>query len=151
MHSREHWFALMDGRQVRLIRAGFTRGGRWHADEIDRLENQWEGDHQMGRPKMLANVAGRGGSPTHAASTQTEAEARKRFMRDASEWIKERLKEHGIGSLNVFAATKALGEWRQLRPDSLGNRLNEVECDLCSVPTSDLVDEARVREVLEGK
>jgi len=148
METGRKWFALMDDRQLRLVRADYVPGGRWRTEQVDALENEWEGRQEVGRPNSLANVAGRGGTPTHATPTETEKEQRLRFARDAADWIEPKLKEHQIETLHFFAAPRTLGAWRKVRPDRLEKGLREFDCDLCPVPTSELVNEARVREVL---
>jgi protein required for attachment to host cells len=144
-----NWLCLADARSCRLLRATRTNTGRWHVDEIDALENEWEDLKQHERPNELARLAERG-APSYADNGHQKEEERRRFARDAAAWIARHLNVHEIAALHLFAAPSMIGEIRAKADKRLWRLTKEHEADLNSIPRGDLVKHPAIKTALNG-
>jgi protein required for attachment to host cells len=144
-----NWLCLADARSCRLLKATRTNTGRWHLDEIDTIENEWEDSKQHERPNELARLVERG-TPSYADNGHQKEEERRRFARDAADWISKRLHRHEIASLHLFAAASMIGEIRAKADKKLWRRTTEHEADLNSIPQGKLVKHPAIRTALNG-
>lgn len=148
--TRARWFCLADKRSCRLLKAEFNSGGRWHIDEIEALENQWEDDKQHGRPETLASLPERGGAPSFAARPHQEEEEERRFANDAVEWIDKCVRSHDIDELQLFSSPSMIGRIRDAARKDLWSVMREHEANLNPMRTGELVKHPAIERVLQN-
>ena len=138
------WIAAVDARQARLLRCVPTRSG-WRIEEVGVLPNQWEDDHEHGRPTIL----GRGSTvtPPHmVAPGGQQAEALRRFARAVSAWLDDHAPARD-GELVVLAPPRFLGALRRYLGAS--RSVLQIERDIAHLRVAELVVHPAITEALE--
>jgi len=133
MRDATAWVFVVDAGRGRLLRCSSLPTGRYHVDEDESIEDDWQ-PHEHGRPSPRA---GRGG--TSYASRSHESEERlSRFARTVADWLDGRTRRHAIERLDLFAPPRFLGAWRQACSPQLAERIREHEGDLAWIPAGEL-------------
>jgi hypothetical protein len=118
----QNWIVTADNRRAVLFVCRRLPGGGLHLEELRKIENAHEGEHEHHRPSLFGGAERRGspgnssaraaphsGAPGH----QEEAEQRQ-FAAEVSDWLTRAAKELGMeaGRVSVFAGTRFLGVLR---------------------------------------
>jgi protein required for attachment to host cells len=127
------WVFCADGGKGTLWQCTTTSHGSCHVEKIDTIENELIG-HEHHRPSPLAGKNGK----SHAAAGHEKEEMFLRFVRKAHTWLCQRLDEHRIGSVTVFAAPQFLGAWRKIKSNGLSGKIDLHEADLTNLDSGAL-------------
>ncbi|MFG0285612.1 MAG: host attachment protein [Phycisphaerales bacterium JB039] len=138
------WIAAVDARHARLLRCVPTRTG-WRIEEVGELQNQWEDDHEHGRPTVLGH--GPATAPPHlVAPGGQQAESLRRFARDVSAWLASHAPARD-GELVILAPPRFLGA---LRPHlDLHRPVLQIEREVAHLRAAELAAHPAVTEILE--
>jgi protein required for attachment to host cells len=139
------WALLADSAGARLIECERTPGGSCHVEERDSLRAVPR-PHQRGRPTMT-----RDDGRTSSGEKQAVQDEMHRFARDLARWVSQRVKQHQIEGLTVFAPARFLGAIRQTRLEQLAGGVTEAHGELACMDTPALARQPLIRVMLLGK
>lgn len=137
------WVMLADAGCGRLLECNSAPLYRCHVEEVDRIENTWEG-HEHCRPSPLASKNGH----TYASLGHDSDEDLDRFARELAPWLQRQIADHGIDRLTFFAPPRLLGAFRKERPVQLGNCLEERHGDFVGLDVKQISNHPAIRELV---
>ncbi len=140
---RGAWVLLANMRCGRLLKCRSSARARCHVEEIDRVENTWEG-HEHGRPSPLAGKSGH----SYASEGHQRDEDLDRFARKVAIWLKPQISDHDIDRLTIFAPPRFLGAFRKIRIVQMDNCLEDRHEDLIDLDAKRLSDHRSIRELV---
>lgn len=140
--GESRWMVVVDTRRARLLSLGHTPWGRVRVEERAVLEEHWE-EREHHRPSMLS-----AGGRSFAQPTHEREERRRRFGREAVQWIERQLEQRRIDHAEVLCATSLLGELRHACPDSLAERIGVRACDVARLSPAQLASHPAVTNAL---
>lgn len=141
--NRRVWVLLCDEGCGRLLSCGPAPLGRCHVEEIDRIENTWEG-HEHGRPSPLTGKDGH----AYASLGHYMNERLDRFAREVAAWIEPQIRDHGIDRLSVFMAPRFLGAFRKARSEKIESRFEDHRQELVGLDVGELSDHPSICELV---
>lgn len=141
--KRTHWVFVVNANCGRLLYCNFDPLGHYYVEEVERIENTWEG-HERGRPSPLSGKS----SHAFASHGHDEEETLHRFAREVADWLKPQLSLHGIGHLVLFAPPRFLGAIRKCRTGRLSDDVDVRQGDLAVLNEQELSDHPAIQQVV---
>lgn len=149
--NSRHWIVTLGSRRARLIEAKPVPAGRWHAEQVDEIRNEWEDYHEHGRPEGLSKGRGtlaKSEGYSFAAGSRDEEEMRRRFARDVAAWLVRKLDRRDIETVDLFGPASLLRELRERLPRRVNGRIRAHQGQLNPIRVSDLPRHAAVSPIL---
>jgi len=145
MSTRAHdpWLFLVDLNRGRLLHLTVTEHDRPHIEETAHITNEWQAA-EHGRPSPLAGK----NSKTNASYPDSDEDRRHHFAKEVAKWLQHQVAQHNIEYLNLYAASKFLGELRKTIPDKLSKVVELHEGDLTNMPNTELRKHSAVTQLL---
>ncbi|MHC4996212.1 MAG: baeRF12 domain-containing protein [Planctomycetota bacterium] len=140
------WLLVTDAGACRLLRCKLTERGTPHVTEHESFRYD-DIDHQHGRPSSRVGVMGH----TYASEGHELDEELRRAAHYTVTWTEERVAQHGIKRLFVFAPARFLGALRAQWPDTLADRVSEFEADLTHLGAGKLQEHPLVRGLVTSE
>lgn len=137
------WFLVADATHGRLLNSGVAGVQRCHVEEVDRIENTWEG-HEQGRPSMLA---ARGTPSSYASRGHEVEEEQQRFAREVAGWLEGQIQRRGIDGVMIFAGPPFLGALRRACGANLGQRCEVKNANLAGLSAAELAGHPLILEL----
>ena len=137
------WVCAVDAGRGRLLRCEVVPPGRCHVDEQETIDWNWEA-HQHGRPSPRAGK----NSNSYASEGHEVEEDLKRFARQAAAWLEQKLDQHQMKELVLFAPPRFLGALRRVCPARLDGCLREHEADLTNHSAGTLSRHPAIQELV---
>ena len=141
--NRRAWVMLADAGCGRLLNCSSAPLDRCHVEEMDWIENTWEG-HEHGRPSPRAGKDGH----AYASQDHDNDEDLDRFARELAPWLERQVVDHGFDRLTFFAQPRLLGAFRKERSALLGNCLEDRHGDLVGLDMKQLANHPSIRELV---
>ncbi|MCW5756805.1 MAG: host attachment protein [Phycisphaeraceae bacterium] len=134
---REHWFVTADERGARLFSSASGGGGRLSIQQLDDLVNLTVVEHEHQRPSILGRGPSRSAMQHYAGTGHQDEEARHRFARPLAHWLAAHAFKAPRGVLDVFIATRMLGELRPVL-EHQGQRITLHQAELTRLSPGEL-------------
>ena len=104
------WVVLADIERAKLLLCGLTEHDRCHVETVDTIQNDWPGhDHPKSSP-LWKNTAISYGIEDNESMEETG-----RFVREVTDWLKRKMKTHGITSIVILAPPRFVGVFRKTK------------------------------------
>lgn len=136
----QRWFVAVDARQAKLFSIEPINSGvveRWHVDLRSTLDNTWLAVHEHHRPSALGRGPMANAAQRFASLGHEEEELHRRFARDIGGWIRQRINDHRIDALRVFAPPELMNLVR-CETKGVGGSIALVECELATFSPGEL-------------
>jgi len=140
--ERTHWVFVVNALHGRLLHCCMDSLGHCYVEEVDRIENNWEG-RERGRPSPLSDKAG------HAYASQGHGaqEDLCRFAREVANWLELQTSFHRMDSSVLFAPPRFLGAIRKCKPKGFSHHVDARQGDLAGLEEQELSNHPAVRQV----
>lgn len=136
------WLLITDAGVSRLFHCQVTELGTPHLTEHESF-HYTSTDHQHGRPSARTGESGH----TYASEGHEADEELRRAAQGTTTWAQERVDQHHIDRLCVFAPARFMGALREHWPTKLTDRVREFEADLTHLDVGKLADHPKIREI----
>lgn len=139
----DQWLAVTDNRWAKLVQCTRTKGGRWHAEEVETIQSGWEKHQNRQEPPA------KGEKPEHAPGwAHKKEEETKRFSHEVAAWLEKLSHDRNISHFSVFAPDHFLGPLRTSWSARLKPMVAEQAVDLTHLKVAELVDHPKVAMIL---
>ena len=103
------WILLANAWRARLLRCGSTEDGRCRVEERGSIDNAWPKHNHCRSGPLWKNAT------ITFGMEDNDGEEVRRFAKDVTAWVEQRIEELGIGSMHILASGRFLGALRKVR------------------------------------
>ncbi|MFC1652531.1 host attachment protein [Planctomycetota bacterium] len=140
------WVLLADRERAKLCRCGLTKNARCHVEIHEVLENGWPGhDHPKSSPQW------KNATVSYGIEEDDWQEDSKRFVREITDWLDRRMKQHAITHLVTVMPPRLAGVFRKTKfAQSHTQNVIQYRGDLVNMPAAKLAEHAVIQGLVTG-